>query len=297
MSEKWGGRRGSATLGMVVGAAVGAAVSVRRRSGGAAARRRGDGLLRGRRLGHGARATCRSASPPRPAASAPASRTTPASASARTAPFLIGRLQDGGMELRVAMASCIVTAGVLVRRAAVARARDARPHAHLSCNGDCPRDMSPTLQKLPTMSRGQAPMTIRDAHRCRMRIVLAAAFVLALTVDPRPEPRAAAGGRPAARADRGVGVQANGDARVSRRAGALDQAGRREGEARRPGGVDRGALRRRPADGALRRRRARHARRARASIPTRASGSRWSKARCGSRSKARRRSSPRAARS
>jgi SHS family lactate transporter-like MFS transporter len=29
-------------------------------------------------------------------------------------PFLIGRLQDGGMELRTAMASCIVTAGVLV---------------------------------------------------------------------------------------------------------------------------------------------------------------------------------------
>ena len=30
------------------------------------------------------------------------------------APFLIGRLQDGGTDLRVAMAYCIVTAGVLV---------------------------------------------------------------------------------------------------------------------------------------------------------------------------------------
>ena len=29
-------------------------------------------------------------------------------------PYLIGRLQDGGMDLREAMASCIVTAGVLV---------------------------------------------------------------------------------------------------------------------------------------------------------------------------------------
>ena len=31
----------------------------------------------------------------------------------RYAPFLIGRLQDGGTDLRVAMAYCIVTAGVL----------------------------------------------------------------------------------------------------------------------------------------------------------------------------------------
>ena len=29
-------------------------------------------------------------------------------------PYLIGRLQDGGMDLRLAMASCLVTAGVLV---------------------------------------------------------------------------------------------------------------------------------------------------------------------------------------
>ena len=45
---------------------------------------------------------------------APASRITSASGIGSYAPYLIGAMQDGGTDLRMAMLQCIVTAGVAV---------------------------------------------------------------------------------------------------------------------------------------------------------------------------------------
>ena len=97
LSEKGGGRRGSATIGVVIALAsipwyLDAASSA------ALLAARGRWASSAPARGAWSRATSRNASPPRRAASAPASPTTPASASGSYGPYLIGRLQDGGMD-------------------------------------------------------------------------------------------------------------------------------------------------------------------------------------------------------
>ena len=112
LSEKWGGRRGAATLGMVAGMLSAPVYLFSEQQRRTDARRLADRLLRLRRVGHRARAICRSAFPTEARGVGTGFSYHVGVGIGAFAPYLIGALQDAGTDLQTAMLWCIIGGGV-----------------------------------------------------------------------------------------------------------------------------------------------------------------------------------------